>query len=121
MGASLQFRTRALTAEIRAAACAIGSRYAVNTVGAAAGGFITSWVLLPKIGLAQTLYVGVAFNAVCAGSLLAALIFTRRPLLEVNGIELNEASVPELFAPSGFRFQTWFLLYFLSGFVALSL
>jgi len=121
MGASLPFLARALTSDIRAAAPTIGGLYGINTLGAAVGAFITSWVLLPKFGLAQSLSVGVALNAVCAGSLLAVLIVTRRRFIEGSDNGPNEASLPQFSEATGYKFQTWFLLYFLSGFVALSL
>src|SRR5262249_10197541 len=85
MGASLPFLARALTAEIRAAAPTIGRLYGVNTLGAGAGALLTSWVLLPNLGLAHSLYVGIALNAACAGTLLLVLVVIRQSLIEVRG------------------------------------
>lgn len=120
MGASLPFLARALTAQIRAAAPTIGALYGINTLGAGVGALITSWLLLPNFGLANSLYVGVALNAVCAGSLLLLLLSARQSLIQAppSPDESGNLNVSEA---TGFRFGTWFVLYFLSGFIALSL
>jgi len=120
MGASLPFLARALTAEIRAAASTIGALYGINTLGAAAGAFITSWFLLPNFGLGQSVYAGVALNATCAVTLVLLLAATRKPLTGVSAPE-GEPVATELSEPAHFPFGTWLLFYFLSGFIALSL
>lgn len=120
MGASLPFLVKALTAEIRAAAPTIGGLYGINTLGAASGALITSWVLLPRLGLADSLSVGIALNAASAGTLLLLLVSTRQLLLEAPA-NASEREPPELVQAARFSFGTWFLLYFLSGFIALSL
>jgi spermidine synthase len=51
----------------------VGLLYAVNTLGAIAGTLCAAFLLLPELGLRQTVYVGVATNALVfvAASLLA--------------------------------------------------
>ena len=120
MGASLPFLARALTVEIRAAASTIGALYGINTCGAAAGAFITSWFLLPNLGLGQSLYVGVALNAICAVTLLLLIASTRKRLMEFSATASDPAK-EESAEPAHFPFGIWLLFYFLSGFIALSL
>src|SRR5213593_3046042 len=62
MGASLPLLSRALAARIDRAASVIGVLYGVNTLGAAAGALLSTWVLLPRLGLDGSLQVGVALN-----------------------------------------------------------
>ena len=50
MGVSLPLLARALTTRIQHAASVTGRLYAANTVGAAAGAFVATWVLLPAWG-----------------------------------------------------------------------
>ena len=42
----------------------IGVLYAVNTFGAIAGTLVAAFLLLPELGLRQTVYVGIAGNAI---------------------------------------------------------
>ena len=78
MGASLPLLARALSQRIDKAASIIGVLYGMNTIGAAAGALLCTWVLIPRFGLAGSLRVGVALNVVCAVLLLPAAFSARR-------------------------------------------
>jgi spermidine synthase len=52
MGVSLPVLTRAVTEQVSAAATRVGVLYGLNTLAAAAGAFVTIWVLFPRIGMA---------------------------------------------------------------------
>jgi len=66
MGASLPLLSRALASRLERAASVIGILYGVNTLGAAAGALVSTWVLLPRFGLDGSIRVGVLFNVLCA-------------------------------------------------------
>ena len=116
MGVSLPLLAKALTRDVVEAAPTIGRLYGINTLGAAAGALVTTWILLPQLGLGQSLKIGAALNFGCAGGLVLFVISTRkRP--ETNPAAVS-SQTPEV---AGFTFGTWLLLYVLSGFIALSL
>src|SRR5213079_1044666 len=100
--------------------------YGINTLGAAIGALVTTWIFLPQLGLEQSLKVGAALNFGCAGA-LGLLVISFRKQLDVSPVmaELDEQesnpSPPQTPESAGFTFGTWLLLYVLSGFIALSL
>jgi len=51
MGASLPLLSRALASRIERASTVIGVLYGVNTLGAATGALLSTWVFLPRLGL----------------------------------------------------------------------
>src|SRR5204863_3057517 len=77
MGVSLPLLAKALTPNVRVAAPMIGALYGTNTLGAAAGALVTSWILVPRFGLEESLKVGVALNLACAIGLVLLLILIR--------------------------------------------
>jgi spermidine synthase len=126
MGVSLPFLAKALTRDVSEAAPTIGRLYGINTLGAAGGALITTWVLLPRFGLEQTLKVGAALNLVCAGALVLVLALKREPpeaSRPRTALDHREPSppFPQAAGSTGFTFGSWLLLYVLSGFIALSL
>ena len=126
MGVSLPLLAKALTRDVREAAPTIGRLYGINTLGAAVGALITTWILVPRLGLEQTLKVGAALNFGCAGALVLLVISIRKQpdaspaMAELREPEPNPSS-SETVESAGFTFGTWLLLYVLSGFIALSL
>src|SRR2546421_8989421 len=126
MGVSLPLLAKALTRDVGEAAPTIGRLYGINTLGAAVGALVTTWILLPQLGLEQTLKVGAALNFGCAGALLLFVIAIRKQAeaspvtVELRQEEPNP-SLPQPPESAGFTFGTWLLLYVLSGFIALSL
>ena len=126
MGVSLPLLAKALTRDVGEAAPTIGRLYGINTLGAAVGALITTWILLPQLGLEQTLKVGAALNFSCAGALALFVISMRkqaeaRPVMTELGQQEPNPSLPQTAESAGFTFGTWLLLYVLSGFIALSL
>jgi predicted membrane-bound spermidine synthase len=51
MGVSLPLLARSFTENVELAASRVGALYGINTLGAAAGALITTWLLLPQFGL----------------------------------------------------------------------
>jgi spermidine synthase len=63
MGATLPLLARYAVSEDVQVGPRIGILYAVNTFGAIVGTLVAAFVLLPALGLRQTVYIGVAGNA----------------------------------------------------------
>src|SRR2546430_12606019 len=126
MGVSLPLLAKALTRDVGDAAPTIGRLYGINTLGAAIGALVTTWILLPQLGLEQSLKVGAALNFACAGVLVLFIISVRKQseagsvTTELRQQEPNP-SLPQTAESTGFTFGTWLLLYGLSGFIALTL
>ncbi len=76
MGMSLPLLARAVTSTLTGAATRIGVLYGLNTLGAAAGAFATTWMLFPRAGLAGSLWIAVAMNVLAAFA--ALLLFARK-------------------------------------------
>jgi spermidine synthase len=132
MGVSLPLLAKALTPDIGQAAPIIGRLYGINTLGAAVGSIITTWALLPRLGLERSLLVGATLNFACAAAGIFLVLARKqlsqnpapiRPIAETEGSSPRPSLAP--IAPSEpvgqFGFGTWVLLYGLSGFIALSL
>jgi spermidine synthase len=119
MGMSLPLLARAVTSALAGAASRIGVLYGLNTLGAAAGAFATTWVLFPTAGLAGSLWVAVSLNVLAA---LVALLLVRRRTAhhrEPVATRHHEATVSADAPRWGFR--VWAVLYGAAGFQALSL
>jgi len=73
MGATLPLLARYAVQRDEQVGPRIGALYAINTAGAIAGTVCAAFVLLPELGLRQTVHVGVAVNALVfvAAALLA--------------------------------------------------
>ena len=66
MGMALPLLARALTFDTDGAARVIGSLYGANTFGAAMGALLTTWWLIPQMGLAGSLRLSAWLNAIVA-------------------------------------------------------
>jgi len=64
MGATLPLLARYAVSEDAQVGPRIGVLYAVNTFGAIAGTLVAAFYFLPAVGLRQTVYIGIAGNAV---------------------------------------------------------
>lgn len=119
MGASLPLLARAITDRIERAAFTVGALYGFNTVGAALGALVATWVTLPRLGLEGSLVLAAALNAACAAALLPAALWPRaRRDVDMSPWVLQHAAAAP--APAGFPFWFWALAYGFAGFVALS-
>src|SRR5262245_11886905 len=123
MGMTLPLLAKALTPAISRAASRIGSLYALNTLGAAAGALTTAWILTGRFDFETILQIGAEINfAIASLALVIDLLFLRRqePFTMPSQInsDINEKAVR---TNSSFTFSTWLFVYALSGFLALSL
>ncbi len=127
MGATLPLLARYAVQRDSEIGSRVGLLYTVNTVGAAAGTLLTAFVLLPRIGLGQTILVAVAINVIVFVFGLAALLARGfRPLkTDAHGLPIRTvaASTSETSRPSRVKAATfdWILpLILLSGVVSFS-
>lgn len=123
MGVSLPLLARAMTEDLDRAAIRIGQLYGFNTLGAAAGAIGATWVLLPRLGLEGTLWIGAAANLVCAVTVLYSI---RRPGAVRAAVISSSSVATATDEPSGAArwqptFFFWAAIYALAGFLALSL
>jgi predicted membrane-bound spermidine synthase len=123
MGVSLPLLARGMTSTLDGAARMVGSLYGWNTIGAAAGAFGTSWLLLRRFDFETCLWIGAGINFACAA---AALALVR--LRGASGAAVARASAPPSpGAPEAaagaplLSLPGWLLVYALSGATALSL
>ena len=116
MGASLPLLSRALASRIERASSVIGVLYGVNTLGAATGALLSTWVFLPRLGLEGSLRVGVLLNVACALVLLPSVT-----LLSRSREATAEAPAAGSPGDATFPFAAWALVFACSGLLALSL
>lgn len=101
MGATLPVLVRAL-ARARAEARVMGTLYAVNTAGAVVGVLLPDGLLIPRLGLTQTVLLA------ASGNLIVSLLARRIPLADAPPRASDEPLAPlprapvALFAVSGF-------------------
>ena len=118
MGVSLPLLAKAITSTAGAASVRVGRLYAVNTLGAAAGAFGTTWLILPLLGLDRGLRVGAVMNVACVLVILPFL--TGKAGAAANG-DTEASAVAGPAADATLPFAAWIVIYAISGFVALSL
>jgi len=119
MGVSLPLLARAVTPTLDRAAANVGTLYAVNTLGAAAGAMLATWWILPSVGLIGGLRVGAGLNLVCALAVLPFVAGTEGP--QSAGV-VDSGKVSPVTGVSGtLPFAVWAAIYALSGLMALSL
>ncbi len=122
MGMSLPFLVRAMVDDLRVACRTISYLYGINTLGAAIGALITTWILIRFFGIQGAVYVGACCNFLVG---FGALILTRF----INPTDSDNrdpekpysSSGPEIEAPGERPFGLWIALYTMSGFCALGL
>jgi spermidine synthase len=122
MGLSLPLLARGAVAASHEIAPLVGRLYGVNTLGAAAGAAVAGWWLLGKLGFVATVRIAAALNLAVAAAVLLLWRFgaaagPARPQPTVTadaGGKIGEAGGAE-------RTWPWFLLYGLTGAVAIGL
>jgi predicted membrane-bound spermidine synthase len=119
MGMSLPLLVRGLVRDRAAAPRTIGVLYGANALGAAAGAFLTPWVLLRFLGIPGAVLAGAGGSA---GAALGALVLARRTTPgETEGADLDSIQQHDEPEEAARSFRSWLALYALSGFVCLSL
>lgn len=118
MGMSLPLLARALVRRLPDAAVKTGRLYGVNTLGAAAGALLTTWMLLPLYGIEGGIHCAALVNGICAVGVL--------PLLWWAGAAPSPgpAAAPTTASPTAAAFpglRHCLVVFALSGFIALAL
>jgi predicted membrane-bound spermidine synthase len=118
MGMSLPLLARAVVRSLEVAPTSVGWLYGLNTLGAAAGAFATTWLFFPALGLAGSIRLAAAVNMAAAAS--AALLWHR-----ADEVSVAAPSQPAPLAAGGgdlrWSFRRWAVWYGVAGFLALSL
>lgn len=119
MGMSLPLLARIVVDTIEGAPTRIGWLYGLNTLGAAAGAFITGWILIGTLGFAVTVYAAATINFLIGGAgLLASYnISSSRASGSLGQIRIAHGSDGE----TRHRLLAWSLMVFVSGFLIISL
>ncbi|MES2598939.1 MAG: spermidine synthase [Verrucomicrobiota bacterium] len=129
MGMSLPLLACALTRKVGEAAVNIGCLYGMNTLGAAAGAFLTTWYLLPQKGIAGSIDTAALMNFVCAVGILPfiPLALGEKPKTYMPAQPMG-ASAPTLPSTStstststSMRMRGFLVLHAVTGFLALGL
>jgi spermidine synthase len=93
----------------------VGNAYALNTLGAIVGSFLSGFVVLPKLGLQRGIYFAVAGDLV-----LAAVLFSLAPGLPRRRRQAGVAAAVAL-ALIGLVLPRWDLVSFSAGFFRMSI
>ncbi len=117
MGLSLPLLARGAVAASSEIAPLVGRLYGVNTLGAAVGAAVAGWVLLGELGFVTSVRIAAGINFAAA---LVVLLLWRTAGSEMPGSTRAEP-VAGAAAGGGERFWPWFLLYGLTGAVAIGL
>ena len=120
MGASLPLLARAVTDRLDRAARAVGALYGFNTLGAATGAAVATWVLLPGYGLEGSIRVGAMLNVACAAVLLPFAFWSSGASGGSATASIACGTPPDAGHVGRLTFRIWALTYGLAGFVALS-
>lgn len=115
MGLSLPLLARGAVAASREIAPLVGRLYAVNTLGAAVGAAVAGWVLLGELGFVATVRTAGALNLAAA-----AVVLGLWRLAEPDAPAPAEPAAVSIQGPAE-RPWPWFLLYGLTGAVAIGL
>ena len=114
MGVSLPVLSRAIAPQIGDAARRVGILYGLNTLGAAAGAFATTWLLFPRIGFDSSLSWAVVLNVSAALAVLPLVSRGRDGVRHAIARAGWCRAVPA--RQSGWPFAVWIALYGLAGF-----
>jgi spermidine synthase len=115
MGAIFPLSIRVAAVDFGSVGRDVGSAYALNTVGAIVGSFLSGFVVLPALGLQRGIYVTVA-----TGLTLAALLFAVAPAM-TRGRRLLGVGTAVALAALGLVLPRWNLVIFEQGFFRVSI
>jgi spermidine synthase len=115
MGAIFPLSVRVAAVNLGSVGRDVGSAYALNTLGAIVGSFLSGFVVLPALGLQKGIYL-----TVCAGLALAVLLFAVAPGLPWPR-RLLGAGLAVALAAVGLVLPRWNLVVFSQGFFRVSI
>src|SRR5262245_9685173 len=115
MGGVFPLTVRVVTGGLDSVGKDVGNAYAVNTIGAIVGAFVSGFVVLRRLGLDKGIYVAVLFDLA-----LAALLFGVAPEMSRRRRQSGIATVVAV-ALLGLVIPRWDLGSFTSGFFRVSI
>ena len=126
MGISLPVLSRAVTSGLAGAARRVGLLYGFNTLGAAAGAFVTTWLLFPRLGLEGSVQLAAGLNVLAVVAVLPIARSADRGEIDSADAGNDEARVAAVTATDAsgrerWPLLAWIALYGIAGFQALSL
>ena len=92
--------------------------YALNTFGAAFGAFIPFFIIVPRLGFDALIYFAALLNLICVLVIFAIYAFYKRA---DNRVEAKNYHEEEGDTENAAADLNWYLLFGVSGFIALSL
>lgn len=117
MGLSLPLVARGVVSRIQEAGSLVGRLYAVNTLGAAAGASLAGWVLQGTFGFVNTARIAGLLNLIAAVLVLAVWRIAARS--EAAVLSESTDDEPVAAAEPGVRVWPWYVIYGITGAVAL--
>jgi len=124
MGLSLPLVTRGVVDRIDDAGPLVGRLYAANSLGAGLGAGISGWILIGSLGFVGVVRLAGSLNLLSAACILTLWRAASRatPTVDAVGVEaVAPAAAPSTAPPSSARTWPWFVVYGLTGAVALGL
>jgi spermidine synthase len=115
MGGVFPLTVRVVTGGLDSVGHDVGNAYALNTLGAIVGSFLSGFIVLPRLGLQKGIYVAVLFDLA-----LAAMLFTVAPGASRRARQAGVAAAVGL-ALLGLVIPRWDLGSFSSGFFRVSI
>ena len=115
MGSIFPLTARIASVRLDSVGRDIGNAYALNTVGAIIGSFLSGFVVVPGLGLQRGIYL-----VTVTGLALAAVLFAVAPQL-VRGRRVLGVSLEVGMALGGLALPRWNLMLFSSGFFRVSI
>jgi len=95
IGISFPLAGKLYTDKIESLGKSIGDIYAINTIGSVSGSFLTGFVLMPTIGIQNTIILAVCFNML--GALLLVIATDGKPQLKYSLISVILVCITGLF------------------------
>ncbi|HEX2225095.1 MAG TPA: fused MFS/spermidine synthase [Thermoanaerobaculia bacterium] len=118
MGLSLPLLARGAVVAEREIASLVGRLYAVNTLGAAVGAAVAGWVLLGELGFVATVRIAGMINLAAAAVIL---LLWKTARVEEPAASLDQRTVAAADSGAAEHPWPWYLLYALTGAVAIGL
>jgi spermidine synthase len=120
MGISLPMLSKAINRSAEGAASLIGWLYGFNTLGSGLGTLVSGWYIVGTLGYDKTVYLGAFFSfTVGVSALILAARFSQSNSLHPEA-KINSKVVTAPLGNKTQSLQSWYLLVFLSGFIAIS-
>ena len=121
MGLSLPLVSKGVVDRIDEAGPLVGRLYAVNTLGAGLGALISGWLLIGSLGFVGVVRLAGTLNLLAAVSIFTLWRMAERAATTTEAPAPAGAPTPAAAAAGGGRTWPWFLVYGLTGAVALGL